>query len=265
MKILAVYNIKGGVGKTATAVNLAFLSSEAGERTLLWDMDPQGAATFYLRVQPRITTTLKAFLRETGEAALSIRGTDFPSLDILPADFSYRNLDLVLRKSGKPVRALKRLLEPLADFYDVMFLDCAPGLTLTSESVLAACDALLVPTIPTTLSIRTLRQLAARVERLGEQRPTLLPFFCMVDRRRSLHRETMRRAVAEHAFLGAEIPYASQVEQMGRHRAPLHEFARHGEAARAYAALWSEIRERVLAKPVREDGGRPWWLREYGR
>lgn len=265
MRTLAVYNIKGGVGKTATAVNLAWLSARGGGRTVLWDMDPQAAATFYFRVQPRITTTLRAFLRDAGEVALSIRGTDFDALDILPADFSYRNLDLALRKHGKPARTLRRLLEPLAEFYDVAILDCAPGITLTSEAVFAAVDALLVPTIPTTLSLRTLRQLESRLARMGGEAPALLPFFCMVDRRRALHREVGARAASDPSWLRSEIPYASLVEQMGRHRTPLHVYASNSEAARAYEALWSEIARRVPA--AREPAGeeRPWWLEGYRR
>jgi len=265
MRTLAVYNIKGGVGKTATAVNLAWLSAREGRRTVLWDMDPQAAASFYFRVQPRITTTLRALLRDAGEVALSIRGTDFDSLDLLPADFSYRNLDIVLRRNGKPARTLRRLLEPLADFYDVAILDCAPGITLTSEAVFGAVDALLVPTIPTTLSLRTLRQLTARLERMGGEAPALLPFFCMVDRRRSLHREIVARALADPLWLRSEIPYASLVEQMGRHRSPLHVYAAGSEPARAYAALWAEIDQRLPAPRSEADDERPWWLEEYRR
>ena len=99
MKIFATYNIKGGVGKTTAAVNLAYLSAADGYRTLLWDLDPQGAASFLFRIKPRVKGGGKALIR--GRKALddAIKGTDFENLDLLPADFTYRNMDLLLASS----------------------------------------------------------------------------------------------------------------------------------------------------------------------
>ena len=110
MRIIGVYNIKGGVGKTATAVNLAFLSAQEGHRTLIWDLDPQAAATFYLRIKPKIKGGSRKMIQ--GKRALDglIKGTDFENLDLLPADFSYRNMDLMLGERKKPARQLLKLL-----------------------------------------------------------------------------------------------------------------------------------------------------------
>ena len=94
MKIFATYNIKGGVGKTATAVNLAYLAARDGYRVLLWDLDPQGAASFLFRVRPRVKGGGKALIQGTRPVDDAIKGTDFDDLDLLPADFTYRNLDL---------------------------------------------------------------------------------------------------------------------------------------------------------------------------
>ena len=63
MRIYAIYNIKGGVGKTTTAVNLAFLAAESGLRTVLWDLDPQGAASFMFRVKPKVKGGGKALIK----------------------------------------------------------------------------------------------------------------------------------------------------------------------------------------------------------
>ena len=159
MKIIGVYNIKGGVGKTATAVNLAWLAAEEGYRTLIWDLDPQGAASFYFRIKPKIKGGGKALLQRKRELDAVVKGTDFENLDLLPADFSYRHMDLELEDRRKPTKQLLQLLLPLSQEYDLVFLDCPPSISLVSENIFRAADMLLVPMIPTTLSARTLEQL----------------------------------------------------------------------------------------------------------
>ncbi len=244
MRILATYNIKGGVGKTATAVNLAYLAASVGTRTLIWDLDPQGAASFYFRVKPRIKGGGKKLVRGDLDLDSRIKATDYPRLHLLPADFSYRHLDLELEKKKRPVRQIGRILRPLEEAYELLLIDCAPSISLVSEGVFRAADVLLVPTIPTPLSFRTLLQLLKSLKRIEKKRLGVFPFFCMVDRRRSLHRGTADLADESPVpFLGTEIPYSSLVEQMGARRAPLHTFARTSKPALAYEALWYEIED----------------------
>jgi cellulose biosynthesis protein BcsQ len=245
MNVLATYNIKGGVGKTATAVNLAYLAASGGKRTLVWDLDPQGAATFCFRIKPKVKGGGKKLLRGKGRLERRIRGTDFEGLDLLPADFSYRHLDLVLDATKRASERIAKRIRPLAPEYDYVFLDCAPSISLVSEAVFAAADALLVPCVPTTLSVRMVKRLAKHLkrERVGV---AVLPFFCMVDRRKALHRSTCAGIDgAPFEFLATRIPYSSVVEQMSVRRAPLATFARSSEAARAYASLWEEITSRL--------------------
>jgi len=245
MKVLATYNIKGGVGKTATAVNLAYLAAAGGARTLVWDLDPQGAATYCFRIKPKVKGGAKRIVRGKRPLERRIRGTDFEGLDLLPADFSYRHLDIVLDATKRPSRRLADRLRPLAQQYDLVFLDCAPSISLVSEAIFGAADMLLVPTVPTTLSVRMLRQLAKHLTR-EKVDVDILPFFCMVDRRKSLHRSICASAQeTPFAFLGTSIPYSSVVEQMSVRRAPLDAFARTSDAARAYARLWEEIASRM--------------------
>lgn len=246
MKILAVYNSKGGVGKTAAAVNLSHLAALGGARVLLWDLDPQGAATYCFRVEARVKGGSRKLLKKDADAAARIRGTDFPGLDLLPADFSYRHMDLVLDEKKKPARRLARVLTPLAAEYDYVFLDCPPSVSLVSEAVFGAAHALLVPLIPTTLSLRTLEQLLAFRDKEGLHGVAVLPFFSMVDRRKRLHREILESLPAEQPeLLRAPIPYASDVERMAALRRPLLTYAPHTPSARAYEALWAEIQERL--------------------
>jgi len=249
VRVLATYNIKGGVGKTATAVNLAYLAALEGTRTLVWDLDPQGAASFYFRIKARVKGGGKGLVRGKTTLDSRIKATDFPGLDLLPADFSYRHLDLELDDTRKPVKQIGKMLAPLSEEYELLIIDCAPSISLVSESVFRASDVLLVPTIPTPLALRTLLQLLRSLEGIRAKRLGVYPFFCMVDRRKSLHRRTADMAgEIPIPFLRARIPYSSLVEQMGIYRAPLHTFARSSLPARAYEGLWREIRRWMKKK-----------------
>ena len=143
MKVLATYNIKGGVGKTSAAVNVAALGARDGLRTLLWDLDPQGAASFLFRVRAKVKGGGRKLVKGRSDITDLLRGTDVEGLDLLPADFSYRHMDLALDSAGKPTRRLSRVLEPVAEHYDLVVFDCPPSISLVSESVFEAADALL--------------------------------------------------------------------------------------------------------------------------
>jgi chromosome partitioning protein len=245
VKTLATYNIKGGVGKTAAAVNLAYLSARGGRRTLLWDLDPQGAASYLLRVRPHVKGGGKALVRGRRTLDQARKPTEFDNLDLVPADFTYRNLDLVLDAAKRPTERIARLVDPLEDEYDVAILDSPPGISLVSENVVHAADLLLVPLIPTTLSVRTLEQLTEFVADLTHP-PTLLPFFTMVDGRKRLHREVTTELRSQRKDVAATaIPALALVEQMAVHRAPLPVFAPRSQVTRSYESLWEEVRRRA--------------------
>jgi chromosome partitioning protein len=246
VKVLATYNIKGGVGKTSAAVNLAAMGARDGLRTLLWDLDPQGAASFLFRVRPKIKGGGRKLVRGRSDVADLLRGTDIEGLDLLPADFSYRHMDLVLDESGKPSRRLRKVLAPLRDYYDVAILDCPPSISLVSESVFDTADALLVPLIPSTLTMRTFEQLGEFVESEVKRRPQIVAFFSMVDRRKRLHREVVETLPDSRDDIArTAIPAATEVELMGVHRSPVVVRSPRSRGGRAYAELWAEVRERI--------------------
>lgn len=249
-RVIATYNIKGGVGKTSAAVNLAYLAAQAGHPTLLWDLDPQAASTYLFRVRPKVKGGGRGLLRKRSHAADHIKATDHDGLELLPADFSYRHLDLALDQFKKPAARLGRVLAPLREDYDYIFLDCPPSISLVSEAVFEASDALLVPVIPATLSSRAYEQLEelARSGKVGRKGGTaIFAFFSMADVSKQLHLQVMERlrGIEQLTVLGAAIPSSDEVEMMGEERNPVAVFAPTSSAAVAYAALWAEIERRL--------------------
>jgi chromosome partitioning protein len=243
--VLASYNIKGGVGKTSAAVNLAYLAARDGAPTLLWDLDPQGGSTYLLRIKARVKGGGRRLVQGKTDPDARIKGTDYERLDLLPADFSYRHMDLHLDDTKRPQRRLGKVLAPVRGEYEYVFLDCPPSISLVSESVFEAADALLIPLLPADLSARTLERID-EVAGAGAGGPRKLPFFSMVDSRKRMHREVMARFAAERPdMLRTAVPMAADVERMGHARAPVEEFAPRGAAAAAFRELWSEIRERL--------------------
>ena len=246
MKIIAVTNIKGGVGKTTTAVNLSYLCAAGGGATLLWDLDPQGAATYTLHGEPSEPISARKLVSGKRELPEFILRTDYPGLDLLPADLSYRNFDVHLSERKKPAERLLRMSRSLRSAYAALFLDCPPGISLLSENVLRAADAVVVPLVPSPLSVRMLAQLRDFIVDQGWTDLLLLPFFSMVDRRRSLHTEIIASTRADFPImLQTEVPYWSEIERMTVRREPLPASSPNGAAAAIYRSLWAEVAGRV--------------------
>ncbi len=241
MKTIALYSIKGGVGKTATAVNLSYLSALCSPPTLICDLDPQGASSFYFRITASKKFNSDKFLKGSKKIHNNIKATDYEHLDLLPSDFSYRNLDIELSDEKKPRKKLKKNLEELSEDYRFVFFDCPPNLTLLSESVFAASDIILVPMIPTTLSIRTYVQLKEFFETNNLDSSKIRAFFTMVEKRKKMHHDIIHEFRNTPGFLSQTIPNSSEVEKMGIYRAPLNAVLPNSTAAKAYSNLWKEL------------------------
>lgn len=242
MRSVAVFSVKGGVGKSALAVNLAHAAAtHSSRRTLLWDLDTQGAATFTLRLGQRPDISTRKRIAE-GDIDSLIQVSEFPRLDVLPADKSLRHLEKQLFQDDK-AKAIRRHIKGLSSRYDRIVLDCPPGLTELAEQVFRAVDLLVVPMLPSPLSERAYDQLREHLARHHKSLvPKILPVFTMVDRRKALHRTT----VAGHSERLC-IPYAAAVEAMATTRSPLLVKSSTSLAGLAMTALWIEV-ERILTK-----------------
>ncbi|OAN57172.1 ParA family protein [Sphingomonas sp. TDK1] len=237
---IAVYSLKGGVGKTTLTINLAWASAvRSARRTLLWDLDPQAASTFLLGGDSGRHQAQSIFSKDVAAAKL-IQATAIDRLALLPADASLRQLDHLFHALDKKKR-LSKLLDDLAEDFDRILLDCPPGLTETSEQVMRAADLIVVPVVPSPLSQRAFQEVATHLAQRGAKVP-LMPVHAMVDRRRKLHVEALERQPDWPV-----IPMASIIESVAVQRAPVGAFAPRSAGARAFNDLWQAI-ERTLAE-----------------
>jgi cellulose biosynthesis protein BcsQ len=218
MTTIAVYNLKGGVGKTSTAVNLAWCAANSsGRRTLIWDLDPQAAATYLIGKD-----------KELKDEAQSV---------FIKSVAAQKRMFFDINKK----KYLKKMLAALSKDYDRIILDCPPGLTETSDQILRAADLVIVPVIPSPLSQRAFFEVQEYLDGRSGKHAPMLPVYSMVDRRRAQH----KKALDDHPDWPI-IPYASLVEQMAMKRAPLGSFASaNNPVNQAYRQLWTGIERKI--------------------
>ncbi|NLV54715.1 MAG: ParA family protein [Acidimicrobiales bacterium] len=245
MHAVALTALKGGVGKTSTAVNLAALSALAGHRTLVWDIDPQAGATACLGVKPKLRGGAQRLLGSDRDLTGSIRRSSVEGLDVLPGDYSLREADVIVSGSRRPRRTFRRVLAAVGKDYDVVLIDCPPGIGASTEVLVKAVDLLLIPVVPAPLDLRALDRFAEVIVDLGAPPELLAPFLSQVDRRKPLHRKLVEEVRTTRHFLAAAIPLSSAVERMPLEQVPTVVAAPRSLASVALRDLWAEVSERL--------------------
>lgn len=244
MAVIAVYSMKGGVGKTTLAVELAWRSATAsGRKTFLWDLDPQGGAGFLLGHGTGPRARAAAAFQRDGKPRELVVPTAYDRLSLLPADDSLRHLPGQLARMGQR-RRLANMSAYLKADYERIVLDCPAGLNEVSDQVIAAADLLIVPLPASPLSARSLDMLRRELVANHHRHPPILPVLTLYDARRPLHREVREGAAAGWPV----VPLATHLEQVAVRRAPLGTFAPYSPAGSAVRRLWNGI-EAKLAEP----------------
>ena len=246
MIVIALYNLKGGVGKTASCVNFSYLAAKEGYKSLLWDIDPQGATSFYYKAKPKVNLGIKKLISKDANLDAAIMQTSYDYLDIIPADNSTKSFDIMVEEMKGNKNRLKNILKQLEGEYEFVFIDCPPGFSALSENIFNAADIVLMPVIPTTLSVRTYNMVKDYFKEKELDQAKLMCFFTMTDLRKNMHNEIMGQLNKDKRFFANYIPYLSDVEKMGVHKMPIEEFAKSSYAAKCYKELWTEITEGVL-------------------
>ena len=252
MKIIALVNNKGGVGKTTSAVNLAAGLVAAGRRVLLADLDAQGSASLSLGLTRADLTPGSAEVILDGHPIReAIRPTSVKGLDILPGSMALASADLVLSAVAGREVVLKDALTPIRGDYDFTVLDCPPSLGLLTVNALTAADFFIIPVTPDYLSLEGLVNLLEAVERIkkgiGKAAGLLGILLTMADYRLNVTEEIsqMIRGYYGRLVFKAEIRGNVRLKEAPSFGKTIFDYDNGSAGAEAYRQLTKEVLKRI--------------------
>ncbi len=244
MRVWAVSNQKGGVGKTTTAVTLAGLLSQRGYRVLLVDMDPHGSMTSYLGYDPEGdgSSIYSLFHAGSGSVSAMVRGTRFDNLSIFTASTALATLDRQLGTQDGKGLVIARGLSQVSEDYDFALLDCPPTLGVLMVNALAACHYLLVPVQSEFLALKGLDRMMRTISMMNHARMSPIPYLIvptLYDRRTRAASQALENMKARYAqaLWNGIIPVDTQFREASRAGSPISYFAPRARGTLAYSEL----------------------------
>lgn len=251
MKKIAVYNIKGGVGKTTTTVNLACLLSRMGYSVLMWDLDPQGGSSYFFNLENHNDNTHAKLFDRYISIYDVIQSTDTYHIDVISNDSKFS--DQFMNKAAR-ITALNFMnndligdtLNKVADDYDFCLFDCSPGKFQLHENIFNTSDLLLIPNIPAPLSIYCNNILMKELDAKIASGKKILSFFNMVQAHKNLHKFYLNESNKNTAnSLNNYIPFYSEIENINLKKESIFHQLKTFKTNLYYEKLWNEICERM--------------------
>ena len=253
MKTIAVINIKGGVGKTISAVNIAAILNRQGKRVLLGDLDAQANATQLLNCYGKGEhSVLDAFLIKDFPTEKSILSTDYENLDIIPSniDFAFAESKIIVDTTRPQQTRLRKALKQVNDRYDFCLLDCPPNIGVVTINALAAADYVIVPIKIDAFALEGLDHLISTIMAIKEEFNENLRFlgcFVTMDSYTSVNRE-IKRVLHEQEILKmfvTSIKRNTKVPESTFEQAPVVFTAPKSSASSNYFELTRELMSRI--------------------
>lgn len=249
--VIAVTNQKGGVGKTTSAVNIAYFLAKAGKTTLLIDFDPQGNATSGLGVdKQKLEVTMSEVMLDKATLSDVIMPTKHKKLSLAPSTPHLANAEVELAQAERRFTRLKNAIASLED-YDIIIIDCPPSLSLLTVNGLIAANHVLLPVQAEFYALEGLGQLLETMKLVRKNmNPSLnllgvLP--TMMDSRTTLSSQVLEE-IKKH-FPGKvfehPIPRNVRLAEAPSHGVPVGAYDRFSKGSRAYKAVTKEIMERI--------------------
>ena len=261
MKKIAVYNIKGGVGKTTTSVNLACLLAKYGLSVMLWDLDPQGGSSYFFNRQNQNTNTHARLFDRYINIYDVIQATDSYHIDVISNDAVLS--DQFMNKASRMTtinftnhEMIKIILDEVEDDYDVCIMDCSPGRFLMHDNIFFAADLLLIPNIPAPLSVYCNNMLMDELHNNPQVWNKTLSFYNMVQPHKTLHRQYLdKRREREDHILHNFIPFYTEIELITLTRESIFHQLKEFKANIYYHHLWQEICQRMQWNSIHKPSG----------